>query len=701
RAAGPGDTVTGGRGITASRLLLLGLLALVPYLLLPGKPALLEGYRVIASASPLASAPLAELAVSDPWGTSFDAEGASPIYRPLVTLSWALQVRATGPSPRALHLVDMLLHAACVVLVALLLAAFLREARWALTAAALFAVHPLASEAVCSVVGRADLLAASFLTGALLLRARAPAAALPWAAHAGAVVLIAAAIFSSEYALAFPFLLAFFDLARAHAARRPIGRPDLLVWVAAAAVAVLYLAVRSVLVGSLLAIPELASADDPLANASFSSRIGTASWLIVTALRLVLLPIGLSHEYGRGTVTVASGLADLRALAGVSVLAVSILVAGRILVRRRDPSPAIALSLFAVPLAFVIAAYALFGAPFAERHLYVPAIGLAVAVCWLLSRLAPSGERANWVKIVVVLVVASGMGLTVSRVDAWRSTESLTRSALRTYPGSSVLWRELGIIELARGAPESAAESLERAVAAFDADPRAWRMLGAASMQLERHAAAARAMRRTIELTDGKDAATWRALGRAELASRRFSAALTALSKARDLDPADPEGRTELAQALLRVAQSELREGRNDEAVRRAREALLVTALPAQGRFLAGLVLARAGVAKEARAAFDAALREDPDLLARRFASARTAEDEGRFDVAIEAYEEILLARPEQVPTLFSLGRAYLLAARPADAIGPLARGIEIQDDERARTLLEEARRRARAGESR
>src|SRR5262249_7428894 len=65
-----------------------------------------------------------------------------------------------GVAPFGYHLVNFALHAAVCVVLALVLARIAGDATLALLAAFLFAAHPVHTEAVASVVGRAELLAA-------------------------------------------------------------------------------------------------------------------------------------------------------------------------------------------------------------------------------------------------------------------------------------------------------------------------------------------------------------------------------------------------------------------------------------------------------------------------------------------------------------------------------------------------------------
>src|SRR2546428_2230914 len=81
------------------------------------------------------------------------------LYRPLTIATYVLDWRVDGAA--WFHAVNVLWHAAASVLVALL------ARRWAgdgaaLVAGVVFAVHPVHVEAVANVVGRAELMAATF-----------------------------------------------------------------------------------------------------------------------------------------------------------------------------------------------------------------------------------------------------------------------------------------------------------------------------------------------------------------------------------------------------------------------------------------------------------------------------------------------------------------------------------------------------------
>lgn len=99
----------------------------------------------------------------DYWGANISSSASHKSYRPVTVLTFRFNYLTTGLDVRALHGVNVALHAAVAMLVLAIARNALGLAREpALCAALLFAVHPVHVEAVTGVVGRAELLAAAF-----------------------------------------------------------------------------------------------------------------------------------------------------------------------------------------------------------------------------------------------------------------------------------------------------------------------------------------------------------------------------------------------------------------------------------------------------------------------------------------------------------------------------------------------------------
>jgi len=94
-------------------------------------------------------------------------------YRPLVTTSYLIDYSLWGLQPFGYHLTNVLLHAACAALVALLAVDLGLTFGAAAGAAVLFAIHPIHTENVAWISGRTDVVAFLFTAIALLALARA------------------------------------------------------------------------------------------------------------------------------------------------------------------------------------------------------------------------------------------------------------------------------------------------------------------------------------------------------------------------------------------------------------------------------------------------------------------------------------------------------------------------------------------------
>jgi Flp pilus assembly protein TadB len=107
---------------------------------------------------------LSRLLYTDFWGDQLTSRGSHKSYRPLTTATFRLTAAVAGLSPLAYHAVNVILHAVvCAVLYVVCVRRLAMQRRTARIAAVLFALHPVHTEAVSGIVGRADLLAGLFM----------------------------------------------------------------------------------------------------------------------------------------------------------------------------------------------------------------------------------------------------------------------------------------------------------------------------------------------------------------------------------------------------------------------------------------------------------------------------------------------------------------------------------------------------------
>ena len=285
---------------------------------------------------------------------------------------------------------NLALHAVNVSLVYLLGMLILGASLPALALAALWGVHPLLTESVTNVVGRADLLAAFGVLAGLLCYVKSASATgrrkLLWLA--AMVVAQTVGIFSKENAAILPGIMLLYDLTwrkRAAWRGRALAYAALLLPLAA------FFWLRAAFPMHILA----RFGDNPLISAGFWTARLTAVKVIGKYLWLFLWPARLSADYSYNAVPLfgwqpadwedAKALIALALCLGATVLAV-------LWYRTRKPLFFFIVFFFAA-LAPASNLAILIGSIMAERFLYLPSIGLAGCVVAAACALGPLVSR--------------------------------------------------------------------------------------------------------------------------------------------------------------------------------------------------------------------------------------------------------------------------------------------------------------------
>uniref|UniRef100_A0A8C4T142 Protein O-mannosyl-transferase TMTC3-like n=1 Tax=Erpetoichthys calabaricus TaxID=27687 RepID=A0A8C4T142_ERPCA len=145
------------------------------------------------------STPFKNLFFNDFWGTPMSEERSHKSYRPLTVLTFRINYMFSELSAMSYHLLNLFLHAV-VCLIFLRVCKLFLDKKSSLVAALLFAVHPVHTEAVTGVVGRAELLSSIFLLAALLAytKSKGPDNTIVWGPIALTVILVAIATLCKE-----------------------------------------------------------------------------------------------------------------------------------------------------------------------------------------------------------------------------------------------------------------------------------------------------------------------------------------------------------------------------------------------------------------------------------------------------------------------------------------------------------------------
>jgi protein O-mannosyl-transferase len=361
------------------------------------------------------------------------------LYRPLVTLSYLVNysVLGNGERPLGYHLVNLLLHWGCAALVYALVFHLLRDRIAAALAAALFALHPVATEAVTNVVGRADLLAALGVLAGLLCAARARVSRgrrrRCWLA--GLACATGVAVLSKENAPVLLPLLLVWDLVLESPApwRERMRRLAPALGVVAAAVSAMALAGAWVRAHEWPA--ESSPLDNPILSADFWSGRATALTVIGLQLWSLVWPLHLSADYSYDQIAIARWPPGApRIAAGVAVVA---LLGAALALRRREPRLTFFILFYFIALLPTANLIVRIGSIMADRFLYLPLVGFAAAVVTAAFDAARGAAGRRLVAALLAAAVLLAGWRTVQHNRDWTSEETLWASAVTEAPRSA------------------------------------------------------------------------------------------------------------------------------------------------------------------------------------------------------------------------------------------------------------------------
>jgi hypothetical protein len=414
-------------------------------------------------------------------GPYWPADFGGKAYRPLAVATYAVDWQLN--SAMWYHAANLLWHMGATLALTLLARRWLSPLG-AFAAGLLFAVHPVHVEAIANVIGRAELMAGAFLCLAVY-------AALIKESVFWSLLAFAGALLSKENGAVVPGLVVFAWLL---GFPRP-PRRKIVVFVASwVLLAAVYGAVRWSILHPFAHYENVAPVF--VGEGHLAVRLtGIAALADVT--RLLFFPLTLRADYSPAERTIVRSPLDLRFAVGLACLA---LWAVLVIVLWRRGRRVEAFGLGWIGIAFLPVANLVFpaGILIAERNLYVPSMGLALAFgSWLDDRT----PRVYWATLAGV--VAFGAVRSAVRVPAWRSDLTITMSILADSPRSYVGPVRTGAFLLAKGQPHKALAAFREGIQIFDRGHTTYVGAAAAAFAAGQPALAHEYMRRADQLCVG------------------------------------------------------------------------------------------------------------------------------------------------------------------------------------------------------
>jgi Tfp pilus assembly protein PilF len=416
---------------------------------------------------------LPRLLVSQFW---WEPGETSRYYRPLVTLTFFLDMQVWGLRPLGFHLTNVFAHVAVVLGVLAVARRVTGDELAAGMGALAFALQPLHTESVAFVSGRTDVLAALFLLLALLTYDRhrdRPR----WYLTAGSLGAYLLALLAKEVAITLPAILALWDwCVRGDLRDRRAAGAAAARYAPYGGVLVLYLGLRA------LVLRGVGDADAG-AWGPPTTRLLTTLHMAAAYAWMTIVPYP-ANAYR--LVTPISTPLDPRWW--LSIVGLGAVIAGTAWALRRVPPVGFGALWFWITL-LPSAGVNLLPLPtvlMAERFLYLPTLGYCLVLGWIASRLldplrlgrAATPRLAPAVGLAVL--VLAYLVLTLWRNEDWRNEDRLYSRMVESSPAAAVPHVNLAFVQLARGEIAAADEHLQEAVRLAPGNPRAQAGLGLA-----------------------------------------------------------------------------------------------------------------------------------------------------------------------------------------------------------------------------
>ncbi len=599
---------------------------------------------------------------------------------------------------------------------------------WAATwVAGVFALHPLHVESVAWVAERKDVLAGFF--GLLVLVVYAEYARRPfvWWRYGLVCVLLTLGLMSKPMLVTWPFVLLLLDI-------WPLGRwqKALQQWrergpwrtrVLVEKLPLLGIVATSSVVTFL--VQRAGGAVRTFDTAPLGARLVNVLLAYGAYVRQSFWPTGLAFFYPLRQ----PSQSDIVLAVAIGVLLV-VLSGMAVAQLKRRPYLAVGWFWFLGTLVPVIGLVQVGGQARADRYMYLPQIGLTLAVAWMAMDIARSTAARQIVAVLAMATLLVCSLISWQQVGVWESNRTLAEAALRVDEENHMAHYLLGVSHNKAGDAEAAIQSYRRAIelnrkhinAAHDLavllyragesdeafqwfayttadDPdfaKGFSGLAAVELQRNRAEAALQYAQRAAELAPDDFgvqvnlARVLEKLGRCEAAWEQYGRAIA-------LPPNTPDPQRDLAAAHRQRGHAALQLGRTDAAAASYEDCLSLT--PDDAAAHAGLAtIARdEGDIADSIEHYRRALAADPQMIGAAndlaWLMATTSDERSRDPQAALAVIEPLCQSPDTPPELLdTLAAAYAGVERWEEAVATARRALYMAEDAKREELAVEIR---------
>jgi len=633
-------------------------------------------------------------------------------YRPVRTLSYAIDYHFSGVNPLSYHISNISYHIITTLLVYLVTLSILSNRVTAFITALLFAVHPVHTDSVTYLAGRRDILSALFYlmgfyffltyrkTGRVLLVPLSMAAYL-------------LSLGSKEMGVTLPFLFFTYDMVH----NLPQEGKESRVYALKEGLRTLKRVVRqykyfySFFVAGALTftcykvfISSPSHQEGYYGNSMWVTFL-TVAKIIVHYMKLLIFPVKLLADYSYDAFPLASSLFEWPVLSSLILLVVICFVLMKLLTTNKWLTfGGIWFFITLSPVCHIIPHHELL----AEHYLYLPSYGFCLIVALLFTPLLENKRYAFLILPSLLIIILLFSVRTIDRNRDWKDGMALWSKTVKTVPRCARAQNNLGFRYLEKKKYDEAMKHFAAAIAIKPAYAEPYNNRGIAYKEQGFYDRAISSFTKAITLKKGYydaqynlantfenkgqyDRSIWlysqllkkkprssqihsnlgivyQKQARLELAEEQFSRAL-------QLDPANIEARNNLGVYYNS-------KGLYDKAIAEFKQILIINPDNAAVYSNLGTAFSNKGMHDSAIDALKEALRIKPDFLEAMNNLGTAYKDKGLYDQALETFHKILELNPRVAIPHLNLAIVYLYQKKDnKKALYHLERAIEIEPD--------------------
>lgn len=357
------------------------------------------------------------------------AELSGARYRPVSLIVFALEYQFFGTIPFISHLINILLFSILVLLIFNLLRVelFNRETLIPFVAVLLFAVHPIHAEVIANVKGRDEILTFIFLIVSITTFLKYKATKKKYFLVLSCFMFFLGLLTKETaitYIAVFPLLLYFFKGESIISTLKSI-------WPIVTTLA-LYFVIRYHFVGfSQMEIPDVTNS--PYILASPLQAFATKIFVVSKYFYLLVFPITLTSEYGYNQIPYLN-VNSLEFVVAITVL-ISLVLISLFLFKERS---VISFGILYVLITLSVGTNLIFdfGAPMAERMLFIPSLGFCILLSYILFLVL---KKSRKILVCLLFIIPFYSFSTVKRNSEWKDNDSLFFADIVKSPNSSRL----------------------------------------------------------------------------------------------------------------------------------------------------------------------------------------------------------------------------------------------------------------------